>query len=223
MGMIDFHVHYNEDYPLIDKACIFPFTDEIYEGDNPYFEDTAIWQKKRQENNEKNLGIENTTAFLFLWTDFNISNIEKYGGIKLHRHWNEPMYDWESKKGKIALEAIRDLNLPVILDDVPDRIVRFIKEHALGINIVIPHLTNYPRIKRARVFHLDNVYVDTSLTWVDYIMDYVKSFGADRMIFGSDWPFGSVKDQIRRIQILPISSAKKDKILNENALKVVKL
>ena len=202
--MIDFHVHYDDEYPLIDKACIFPYTHEIYEGDNPDFEDTTEWQEKRQRENEKNLGIKNTTAFLFLWTDFNITNIEKYGGIKLHRHWNEPMYDWESKKGKIAIEAIRDLNLPVILDDIPERIVRFIKEHAVGINIVVPHLTNYPRIKRHRVFHLPNVYVDTSLTWVDYMMDYIRSFGADRMIFGSDWPYGNVESQMKRIQILPI-------------------
>ena len=155
VGMIDFHVHYNKDYPLgLHKACIFPFIHEIYEGDNSDFKDTKEWQEKRQKENEKNIGIENTTAFLFLWTDFNISNIEKYGGIKIHRHWNEPMYDWDSKKGQIALEAIRDLNLPVIIDDLPDRIVRFIKELAIGINIVVPHLTMYPTIKKAKVLAL---------------------------------------------------------------------
>lgn len=221
--MIDFHVHYNKDYPLVDKACIFPFTDEIYQGDDPDFKDTAIWQLKRQESNEKNLEIENTIAFLFLWTDFNISNIEKYGGIKIHRHWNEPMYDWGSKKGLLALEVIRKLNLPVIIDDVPDRIERFIKEFAIGINVVVPHLTNYPTIKSMRVFNLSNVYVDTSLTYVSYMMDYMKSFGADRIIFGTDWPYGNVSTQIKRIEILPISKKDKNKILNENALKVIKL
>ena len=61
--MIDFHVHYNKDYPIIDKACIFPFTDEIYEGDNPNFQDTAEWQEKRQRENEKNLGIEKNLTY----------------------------------------------------------------------------------------------------------------------------------------------------------------
>ena len=222
--MIDFHVHYNKEYPLIDKACIFPFTEEIYQGDNPDdFMDTKEWQERRQKNNEKNLGIENTAAFLFLWTDFNISNIEKYGGIKVHRHWNEPMYDWGSKKGQLAIEAIRDLNLPVIIDDVPDRIERFVKEFALSINVVVPHLTNYPVIKKMNVFNLPNVYVDTSLTWVSYMMSYINIYGVDRMIFGTDWPFGDVDVQVKRIKILPISEKNKSKILHENALKVVKL
>lgn len=221
--MIDFHVHYNNEYPIIDKACIFPFCGEIYDTDNPDFKDTKEWQEKRQKENEKNLGIENTTAFLFLWTDFNISNIERYGGIKVHRHWNEPMYDWESEKGQLALEVIRDLNLPVIIDDLPDRIIRFIREFAIGINVVIPHLTMYPTIKKSKVLTLSNVYVDTSVTWVSYMMDYIKSFGAERIIFGTDWPYGNVNDQVRRIQILPISDRKKQKILNENALKLVTL
>jgi hypothetical protein len=221
--MIDFHVHYNKDYPLIDKACIFPFTHEIYEGDNPDFKDNEEWQKKRQMENEKNLGVENTVAFLFLWTDFNISNIEKYGGIKVHRHWNEPKYDWESEKGKIALEAIRDLNLPVIIDDIPERIIKFVTEFAVGINVVVPHLTMYPTIRASGIFRLPNVYVDTSLTWVSYMLDYIKNFGSDRIIFGTDWPFGEVQTQVTRIKILPISSRDKHKILEENALKVVNI
>lgn len=221
MQIIDFHVHYNKDYPLIDKACIFPFTEEIYQGDDPDFIDSKEWQEKRQRENEKNIGIENTIAFLFLWTDFNISNIEKYGGIKIHRHWNEPMYDWGSKKGQIALEAIRDLNLPVIIDDIPDRIERFIKKFALGINVVVPHLTNFPTIKKMGVFNLPNVYVDTALTYVDYMLNYMKSFGTDRIIFGTDWPYGNVDIQVKRIKILPISEKNKNKILNENALKIV--
>jgi hypothetical protein len=224
MGIIDFHVHYSKDYPMIvSKACIFPFTHEIYDINNPDFVDTEEWQKKRQMENEKNLGLEDRIPFLFLWTDFNISNIEQYGGIKIHRHWNEPEYDWGSEKGQLALEAIRDLNLPVIIDDVPERIIRFVKEFAIGINVVVPHLTMYPTIKGSGIYKMRNIYVDTSLTFVSYIIDYVKSFGSERIIFGTDWPFGDIQAQIRMIEIMPFAKIHKRRILEENALKVVNI
>jgi hypothetical protein len=219
--MIDFHVHYNKDYPLIDKACIFPFCEDIYERDNPDFRDSIEWQNKRVRENERNIGIKNTIPFLFLWTDFNIKDIDKYGGVKIHRHWNEPEYDWESREGKKALDAIRDLNIPVIIDDLPHRIVRFIKEFAIGINIVVPHFTMYREIVKEDVFHLPNVYVDTSLSLVSSINDYIKRFGVERILFVSDWPYSSPDKEVLKILKLSISMAKKKQILETNALKLL--
>lgn len=51
----------------------------------------------------------------------------------------------------------------------------------------------------------------------------VQCIGAHRVVFGSDFPWGSQKHDIRRILQLPLSDVEKSLILGENSLKLFQL
>ena len=54
------------------------------------------------------------------------------------------------------------------------------------------------------------------------IKDYVDNFGHDRILFGSDFPFGDPKEELCKIQDLSIAKEKKDMILGHNLKRLLK-
>ena len=53
-------------------------------------------------------------------------------------------------------------------------------------------------------------------------LDFVKVFGAEKILFGTDSPWTSAETSIDFIKNLPITDAKKNKILGENARQLLK-
>lgn len=85
----------------------------------------------------------------------------------------------------------------------------------------------------------ENVYFDTSIvitgyppllkynepSWPDNeVVEYViKKIGADRVIFGSDYPWGSPAHDLNRFMEMGIEDFEKSMILGENAIKIFKI
>lgn len=85
----------------------------------------------------------------------------------------------------------------------------------------------------------ENVYFDTSIvitgyppllkvnepSWPDNeVVEYVISkVGADRVIFGSDYPWGSPGHDLNRFMEMRIEDRQKSMILGENAIKIFKI
>jgi predicted TIM-barrel fold metal-dependent hydrolase len=81
-----------------------------------------------------------------------------------------------------------------------------------------------------------NVYFDTSIvitghpriletnipSWLDDtdVVDVINTIGAERVFFGSDYPWGSPKHDLRRVVNLSLTYEQKSLILGENAIKV---
>ena len=82
-----------------------------------------------------------------------------------------------------------------------------------------------------------NLYFDTAILlsgspelktvkgWIndEDAVKFINKIGADRIIFGSDSPWGTPDDDIKRIKNLPISDEAKRLILGRNAVRVFKL
>jgi hypothetical protein len=84
-----------------------------------------------------------------------------------------------------------------------------------------------------------NVYFDTSIVITGYpsimainepswledsvVEDVINTIGADRVIFGSDYPWGSPKHDLDRIMRLRLSDEQREMILGLNAARVFKL
>jgi predicted TIM-barrel fold metal-dependent hydrolase len=55
------------------------------------------------------------------------------------------------------------------------------------------------------------------------MMSFIEKIGCERILFGSDIPFGTMKWELEKILSLPISEEKRDWILSKNLKRLVKL
>jgi len=102
----------------------------------------------------------------------------------------------------------------------------FINELAVGVKVIIPHMGllngGYGAFVKKGIWDNPNVYADTALASSNDIKDYIENFGYDRILFGSDFPFGDPKEELCKIQDLSIHQQKKDMILGHNLRRLLK-
>jgi predicted TIM-barrel fold metal-dependent hydrolase len=69
----------------------------------------------------------------------------------------------------------------------------------------------------------ENVYFDTALASPDTVMNFIEKIGYERILFGSDIPFGTMKWELEKILSLPIGDDKKEWILSKNLRRLIGL
>lgn len=167
----------------------------------------------------------------FFWVTKEISDIhqtlekkyshQKFKGLKLHQCWErfsiESNYfiniaDWAEKKG-----------LPVFIhlgsDKEVKKLIEYKKKHP-NLVLIIGHLFGLELFSKEKLI-FDNIYFDIStyqVTSDERVMKAIKRFGAEKIILGSDTPYGkdNLKKNIERIDRLSISQGEKDSILGLN-------
>jgi hypothetical protein len=188
---------------------VFPPVEEIYDRYDPAFRDSEPWRESRRRANEYVAGLGDgdlrVHPFLFIWNDFAVDQLTLgHEGIKWHRHPEEPEYDYADPKCARALRVIRERSLPVVLEEELGNTVRFIRDIAPDLRVIIPHLGalngGYESLVRQGIWELPRVYADTSLAERREIRDYVQRFGGDRLLFGSDFPFADPRRELRKIR-----------------------
>ena len=203
----------------------FPPVMEIYDRYDPAFEDTPEWQRRRQQANDYLLTLEGwglaVFPFFFMWNDFAVEGLAPgHRGIKWHRHANEPLYHYHDPRCKRALELIRRRNLPICLEEEWSHTLHFINDLAPDLRIIIPHcgLLNggFERFCRAGIWERPNIFTDTSLVSPGIVMEYVKRYGATRIMFGSDFPFGDPVQECQKIIKMELCEADKEALLMGN-------
>ena len=131
---------------------------------------------------------ETLAPFYFLWNDFSMpDDLEEYRGIKWHRHADEPRYDYSAPACERALCAIRELMLPVIVEEEFDETRELVGRLAPS-PVIIPHMGGLNGgTERMEVFFEDpRVCFDTSVAPLESICWVLKHVGPRRVIFGSD-------------------------------------
>jgi predicted TIM-barrel fold metal-dependent hydrolase len=110
--------------------------------------------------------------------------------------------------------------MPVVMEEEFGNTVRFIEEIAKDVTVIIPHMGmlngGYGAIKNHGLWSRPNVYADTALASVSEITDYIHEYGIDRIIFGSDFPFGDPKRELQKIMDLQIPQEQKEIICRLN-------
>jgi len=214
----------------IRGAVFIPPVFEIYDRYDPYFEDNAQWVRRRQSANSYLLSLGGTRfevfPFFFIWNDFAVEEIsEQHKGIKWHRHPDEPVYHYDDPRCSSAIREIRRRNLPVCLEEEFGHTLRFIRDLAPGMSIIIPHcgLLNggYEGFVRAGIWELPNIHTDTSLVPSSLVGDYVQRYGHSRIMFGSDFPFGDPVSEMRKIQRMGFPEDVKQAILGQNVIRLL--
>lgn len=203
---------------------------EIYDRYDPDFQDTPQWRARRAESNEYLLGIGSPDftvyPFFFIWNDFAVEGIAPgHKGIKWHRHPDEPVYEYRNPKCAAAIDAIRGRNMPVLLEEEFSNTLFFINELAPGLKVIIPHLGflngGYELFRRRDIFAMPNIYADTALAPVSEIKDYIKRYGHERIMYGSDFPFGDPESELRKVLGLGLTEEQREAIVGGNVAKLL--
>lgn len=210
---------------LIGGVVLFPPVAEIYDRYDYHFVDTPEWQARRRSANEYVLSLEGgeleVFPYFFIWNDFAVEQLtDRHCGIKWHRHGDEPRYRYEDPRCRKALDEIRRRNLPVCLEEEWSCTLDFINHLAPELRVVIPHcgLLNggFDRFCRLDLWGRPNIYTDTSLVPSQIIAAYVNRYGSERILFGSDYPFGDPIREYLKILKMDLGEAEKGAILAGN-------
>jgi len=249
---IDSHIHcgiqkrnkQDQSYEVIRKmlksaniigACLFSPVNEIYERDNETFYDTPEYQQLRKQSNQYLLEQAQIYSgeiypFYFVWNDYQLEGLENFVGIKWHRHSDEPHYDYLSDKCEIFLQRVYELKLPIVFEEEKSITQNFIKRVAGRTPIIIPHLGmmngGYKALNKSDIWKEPNVYADCSLGF-SHVLDFIETYGADKLVLGSDYPFGNPGTSKRKILTMhregKISTENLHMILYNNMAKLLKI
>ena len=209
----------------IGGVVLFSPVLEIYDRYDSNFTDTAAWQRSRQLSNAYLLSLKSTDLciypYFFIWNDFAVEQLSAaHCGIKWHRHAGEPVYSYDKPKCRDALNKIRRRKLPIVLEEEFENTRRFLRELASGITVIIPHLGllngGFRAIAEAGLWELENVWADTALASSDEIRTYVQRYGHRRLMFGSDFPFGSPSAELHKVRSLGLDPKVEAAVLGGN-------
>ena len=151
-------------------------------------------------------------------------------GIKLHPEFQHFVIDepamlpvYKGIAGKLPLlihmvDQNRDSSSPVrlarVLDKFPDLVV------------IAAHFGGYMQWEESRKYLLGrNLFMDTSssLAYLDpaTAVEMIRSHGADKFMFGSDYPMWRQRDELDRFLRLDLTEAEREAILYQNAAKLL--
>ena len=213
----------------IGGAAMFSPVLEIYDRYDFQFTDTPAWRLRRQESNAYLLSLKSADLtvfpYFFIWNDFTVEQLTAaHCGIKWHRHAGEPVYCYEDPKCRAALDEIRRRNLPVVLEEEFDNTLRFVKELADGATVIIPHLGllngGFRAVAEAGLWDRENVWADTALASQDDIREYLRRYGHCRLLFGSDFPFGSPSAELHKVRSLGLDPEVEAAVLGGNFIRL---
>jgi len=216
------------DTDIVGVAFFSPVM-EIYDRYDINFVDTPEWRKSRRRSNAYLLSLRSPALtvypYFFIWNDFAVDQLSPvHCGIKWHRHADEPVYHYNASRCAEALDAIRRRNLPVVLEEELDNTVRFIKELAHGIRVIIPHLGGlnggFRAIADQGLWARENVWADTALASRSEIEAYMEDYGHGRLMFGSDFPFGDPASELRKVRSLGLDPGTEKAILSGNFMRL---
>lgn len=119
-------------------------------------------------------------------------------------------------------EKIRQTGKPVIFEEELDFTRRFVDMFP-GLPLIIPHLGmlgGYP-LDFLEAFRKDEtVRFDTALGTKDTIHRFIKTLGPERVLFGSDVPFGSMRSELAKVLALPLADGDRDLVLAQNFMRL---
>ena len=152
-----------------------------------------------------------------------------YGG---KWHWMRGIQDCSSNYQALEdprlgefIEASEKIDLPIVFEEELSFTEAFIKK-TKNLKIIIPHLgmlggnpMDFLQAFKSR----ENVHFDTALASTDNVMGFIDKVGAERILFGSDIPFGTMKGELGKVLSLPIGDDKKERILSKNLKRLIGL
>lgn len=117
------------------------------------------------------------------------------------------------------------IDLPLVFEEELAFTEAFVKM-TKTLKVIVPHMgmlggnpLDFLRAFKGR----GNVYFDTSLASPHTVIEFEKEIGSERILFGSDIPFGAMKREVEKVLSLPLRDAKKVQICSGNIKRLIGL
>jgi predicted TIM-barrel fold metal-dependent hydrolase len=187
-------------------------------------------------SNEINVRLLNETRkiqrfipYFYIREDFPVIPEEYCGG---KWHWMRGVQDSSSNYGVLddpdlprLIDDLTRIGKPIIIEEELDFTERFVAM-APGLPLIIPHcgmLGGSPLDFLSAFREKPTISFDTALASSDTILRFVETVGPERVIFGSDVPFGSMATELRKVTGLNIDDDVKELILGGNITRLAGL
>ncbi|HHU63898.1 MAG TPA: amidohydrolase [Clostridiales bacterium] len=162
------------------------------------------------------------------------SRIKSLGfkGIKLHPMFQNFVLD-DKKLWPFYSDIDRDLIILVHMGDyntdasAPKRLANVIDAFP-HLKIVAAHFGGFDRWDEVEKYLVGkNLYFDTSSSLIllspEQAVRIIRNHGADKFVYGTDFPVSSHKEELERFLSLPLTDEERDMILYKNAAKLLNL
>lgn len=176
---------------------------------------------------EETKKIKNFIPYHYIREDYDTDGFdpipEGYYGGKWHwmRGWQDTASNYKVLEDKALsglIQKLKRTKKPVIFEEELRFTERFV-EMADDMKIIIPHLglLGGSPLSFLKAFkEKENIYFDTALASQADILKFVETIGPKRVIFGSDVPFGYMKNELSKVLSLPFSYEVKELLLYKN-------
>ncbi len=154
-------------------------------------------------------------------------------GVKLHPDIQDFKVDDPKCLAIYALCAER--GLPILMhtgdhrydNSNPDRVLPILQAYP-QLTLIGAHFAGWSVWERSvELAGNNNLYVDCSSTMpylsADKVVELIRRFGADRVLFGTDYPLWSPAKELKAFMSLELSDQERRRILSENVIKVLNL
>ena len=214
----------------IQGACLFAPVEDIYGRHDYDFKDNFAWVTCRQQANQYVLDIqrnhENFFAYYFVWNDFRKDELKKgYKAIKWHRHEYEPVYHYDDPLCESFLQEAYRLKLPIVLEESFANTRSFIRRVNGRTSIIIPHMGGlnggFSALFKSGIWDDETVYADTALASGREIAQFLDRYGSRRILFGSDFPFGTPSGELREVKEMNLGKEDFENIVCRNILRLL--
>ncbi len=235
MQIIDSHTHWGPSLTLgtevtsdellrqaeqsgVEKIVIFPFPSTAIE--NEKINDKVLELGKR---NGKFI------PYYYIPEDLRPIPVEKqfFGG---KWHWMRGVQDCSSNYQVLEdpeldhfIEASEEVDLPIVFEEELAFTEAFVKK-TKNLKMIIPHLgmLGGNPLDFLQTFRTtEHIFFDTALANPETIMQFIEKIGKERILFGSDIPFGTMKRELEKILSLPIGDDEKEWILSKNLRRLI--
>jgi predicted TIM-barrel fold metal-dependent hydrolase len=71
------------------------------------------------------------------------------------------------------------------------------------------------------VWRRENTYADTALASTSEMRHFIRNYGPERLLFGSDFPFGDPGNELRKVYSLGLSDADLELVTSGNILRLI--
>ena len=93
--------------------------------------------------------------------------------------------------------------------------------------IIIPHMGGlnggFTAIFRSGIWDDETIYADTALASGREISAFLDKYGSDRLLFGSDFPFGTPGNELQEVIRLNLGKQDFENIVCHNILRLLKI